>query len=216
MKKIHMLLSLFSLAAITAHASSTADQKFDAKLNALQELVATVIQQSNIDPQTAQDLLDQTNELNQYLQNNIQQDVQEIRTAAALTSILETVDKMAQNKSMTNVHTFLSPIKYAARTNVIHKLLIGMYPGQFKDEQYYTNPYLESIGFIGNDWALSMMLNSLLTKLAPTTLGTALQLDPTSGHQKMLSRIIAGIAAHYAWLLEKKYAFAQVESQAQN
>ena len=90
---------IFLSLSIASYIQSTVDQNFDAKFNALQDVVATIIQQSNIDPETAQDLLDKTNELNQYLQNNIQQDIKEIRVAAGLNSILETIDKMAQNNS---------------------------------------------------------------------------------------------------------------------
>lgn len=214
MKKFHVFLPLVCALATTSSIYSTVDQDFDAKLNTIQNLLVTVIQQSNIDPQTAQDLLDKTNELNQYVQNNIQQNAQDIRVAAAFTSLIETADTMAQNAKFTQVHTLLKNIKYAGRANVIEKLVTGMYPEKFSNEAYYTDPYIESIGFIANNWAINIILSSLLTKLAATSLGSSLQLSSTSGHQKMIARIVAGIATHYAWLAEKEFAFAQLNPQS--
>ena len=213
MKHGGIILSASLLFSITFYAHTAVDQDFDAKLNSLQQAVATLIEQSDLDPFIAQDLLDKTNELNQYAQNNIQQDIQEIRIAAACTSVLESVDKMLQNANQVDAHNMLSSLKFAARTNVVHKLLIGMYPGKFKDEAYYTNPYLESIGFIVNDWALYSLLTALITAMTPTTIGSALQLNSSAPIQKVATRIIAGVAAHFAWLQQKKLAKTQLSSE---
>jgi hypothetical protein len=205
-----MTLSVFTVIPIIG---SAVDQKLDNKLNQLQQSIAIIIQQSNLDPLAAQELIDQTNDLNQYLQNNIQQDIVEIRAAAAISSALESVDKIAQAKNLTDLHTWLSSFKLAARANVIHKLLIGMYPGQFKDEEYYTNPYLESIGFISNDWILDTLFSKIFTTLAASSLGTTLQLNPSLVWQKVALKIIAGLSAHYAWLFEKKILLSQQSLQ---
>lgn len=211
--KYPCLLSLviFSL-VMTSYIQSTVDQDVDTKLNTLQQAVATLITQSNIDPETAQDLLNKTNELNQYLQNNIQQDVKEIRIAAGLNSITETIDKIAQKSNQLQAHAALSTVKYAARANVMHKLLVGMYPGQFKNQPYYTDPYIESFGFICNDWVFNALFTALLTAIAPTALGTALQLDSSILMKKGVIHIAAGLAAHYAWLSQKKLALSQLST----
>src|SRR3990172_992800 len=212
MKHSHFFLSVLTLLSITFYVQSTVDQVFDIKLNTLQQAVANLIEQSNLDPAVAQDLLDKADELNHYVQDNIQQDIKEIRVAAGLTSILETIDKILQNSNQTDAHTLLSGFKYATRTNVIHKLIIGMYPGQFKNQPYYTEPYLESLGFIFNDWMFNGLLTALLAVVTPTTLGATLKLDSSSPIKRGLTRLAAGIAAHYAWLLQKKIALSQLNS----
>ncbi len=213
MKRSLFLLPLLFMLSLTSLSHGFTDQDFDAKLNALQDFLSDVIEQSNIDPQTAQELLEKTNELNMFVQHNIQQNAQEIRIASAITSILETVDSMAQSYKMTQVHSILKNVKYAARANVIQKLLAGMYPEKFSDDMYYTNPYLESVGFICNDWAFNTLFAALLTAIAPTSLGSALKLNPASNPQKAISRIAAGITAYCAWMFEKKSAFMQLAAQ---
>jgi len=215
MKHSGIIVSTSLLFSITFYTHTAVDQDFDSKLNSLQQAVATLIEQSDLDPLVAQDLLDKTNELNQYAQANIQQDIQEIRIASAVTSILESADKMLQNANQVDAHNMLSSLKFAARTNVVHKLLIGMYPGQFKDEAYYTNPYLESIGFIINDWAIYALLTGLITAITPTTVGSALQLNSSAPMQKVATRVAAGIAAHFAWLMQKKIGQTQLNNLQQ-
>jgi hypothetical protein len=215
MKRLATLLigiTVFS----TAQHSYSIDQKFDSKLNTLQQALDTLIDQSDLDPEVAQDLKDKAGDLGSYVQNNIQQDLKEIRVAAGLTSLLETADKMAQSANITNLHELLSSVKYSARANAIHKLLIGAYPGTFKDEPYYTDPYTESIGFILNDYALGSFFNYLTNILTPTALGKALQLDSSSPVKNWVIRVVTGIAAHYTWSLQKKCAaeqFAKMQKQ---
>jgi hypothetical protein len=211
------IISLCIFLFTTAHSiRSSADQDFDAKLNMLQQSITILITQADLDPEIAQDILDQTNELNQYAQNNIQQDIKEIRVAAGMNSILETADKVTQNMSnMTSMNTILNSFKYAARVNTIHKLLIGAYPGKFKDQAYYTNPYMESVGFIINDWFFNAIFQALVNAVAPTSLGKALLSNTTPQINNWIAQVAAGISAHYAWLLQKKFAFQQTQNNAQ-
>jgi hypothetical protein len=205
------------LFSITHSMNSYIDQDFDAKLNALQQTINVVVAQSNLDPAVAQDILDKANEFNQYAQNNIQQDAFEIRAASGISSILETVDTMLQAANMPDAHALLSTFKHSARVNVIHTLLMGLYPGKLRDEQYYTDPYVESAGFILNDWAFSKLIAGIITAATPTTIGTALSLNTTSPIKTLFTRIAVMTAAHYAWLLQKKIALSQLATmQAQN
>lgn len=217
MKHLTCLLVVITLLSTAQHTYCSIDQTFDLKLNILQQTLDTIIDQSNLDPEIAQDLKDKTQDLGDYVQNNIQQDLKEIRVAAGLTSLLETADKMAQNANIINIHNALSDIKYSARANAIHKLLIGAYPGSFKNEPYYTDPYTESLGFVFNDYVLNAFFNYLANILTPTMVGKALQLDSSSPAKNWIIRAAAGIAAHYAWSLQKKVAAEQLAKlQEQN
>jgi hypothetical protein len=206
MKHLPILTLSMMLFSAVEYSHCSIDQKFDAKLNTLQETLAMLISQSDLDPEVSQDIMDKANDLGYYVQNNIQQDLKEIQVATGLTSLLETADKMAQNANMANIHDALGTIKYSARANAVHKLIMGAYPGAFKEEAYYTDPYTESIGFIINDYALNAVFNYLTTILTPTALGTLLQLNSTSPAKNWIIRLAAGIASHYAWSLQKKLA----------
>jgi len=204
MKHSYILLSYITLLSTAHYTHSSVDQDFGAKLNTLQQSINIIIAQSNLDPEVAQDITDKINDLNQYAQANIQQDIKEIQVAAGLTSLLETGDRILKNMNLDNYHEPMSQLKYSARANTIHKLLIGAYPGRFKDELYYTDPYTESVGFTLNDYFFNATFAALLNNIAPTSLGQALSLNTDSPAQAWGARIAAGIAAHYAWSLQKK------------
>jgi|GEM_PF-5040462 hypothetical protein len=214
MKHSYILLSYITLLSTTQYIRCYVDQDFDAKLNILQQSINTIIAQSDLDPEVAQDITDKINDVNQYAQENIQQDSKEIRVAAGLTSILETTDKMTSSMNMVNYHDILKEFKYSARANTIHKLLIGAYPGKFKDEPYYTDPYTESAGFTLNDYCFNKLFTALINIVAPTTLGTRLSLNSDSLAKAWGLRLAAGVAAHYAWLLEKKLIFLQQQKHS--
>lgn len=217
MNHLATLFISISLLSVTQHSYSSIDQEFDSKLNILQQTIGTMISQSDVDPEVAQDIMEKADELGYYVQNNMQQDLKEIRVAAGLTSLLETADKMAQSANIANIHDALGTVKYSARANAVHKLLMGAYPGVLKDEPYYTDPYTESIGFIVNDYILNAFFNSLTGILTPTMIGKALQLDSSSPIKNWIIRAAAGIAAHYAWSLQKKLAAEQLAKlQEQN
>jgi len=213
MKRSTFLLLSSALLFSTIHCHRYVEE-FTNKINTLQEAIATLISQSDVDPDVAQDIMDKANELSQYTQDNIQQDLKEIRVAAGLTSILETADRMLQSMNMANPHELLTNFKYSARANAIHKLLIGAYPGRFKDQPYYTDPYTESIGFTLNDYFFNALFNVLLSVITPTALGSALKLDSSSPAKRWVTRTAAGITAHYVWLLQKKLAASQLNEQA--
>jgi len=208
MKKTSLLTFAISTLICSSYTQTAVDEMVNVKLNMIQDTVATLIEQSNIDPEIAQELLDKTNDLQLYVQNNIQQDIKEIRVAAAFSSILETMDKMAQNALREDLHKALSPFKYAARTNVAHKLIMGAYPGQFKNEQYYTNSYVESLGFIINNWAINMLFDTLSASANLEMIANILKLKEGSNIKRSIIRLLTGIATHYTWLAQKKYALS--------
>lgn len=217
MKNVYIVLLCLSLLSTTSYIHTSDDQDVDASLNILQQSITTLVTESDIDPEVAQDIINQTDELNQNIQLNIQQDIKEIRVAAAMTSLIETVNKITQNiDSMTDVHNLLSDLKYATRANTIHKLLMGAYPGQFKDQTYYTNPYIESIGFIINDFVFTAIFQALLNAIAPTQFGSSLLANSTPQINDFITQIAAGITAHCAWLLQKKLAFQQTHNNTQS
>jgi hypothetical protein len=209
MKHSYILLSYITLLSTTQYICSYVDQDFDTKLNILQQSINTIIAQSDLDPEVAQDITNKMNDLTKYTQDNIQQDIKEIRVAAGLTSLLETTDNMTKAMNITNYHDLFKEFKYSARANTIHKLIIGVYPGKFKDEPYYTDPYTESVGFTLNDYFFNMLFAALVNIVAPTNLGTKLSLNNDSPIKTWSTRITAGLTAHYAWLLEKKLFFLQ-------
>lgn len=213
MKHSYILISYITLLSTTQYICCYVDQDFDAKLNILQQSISTIIAQSDLDPEVAQDITNKINDLNQYAQENIQQDIKEIRVAAGLTSLLETTDKMTKAMNMVDYQDLLKGFKYSARANTIHKLLVGAYPGKFKDEPYYTDPYTESAGFTLNDYFFNMLFAALINVVAPTALGTTLSLNTDSPAKTWGTHIAAGLAAHYAWLLQKKLIFLQQQNQ---
>lgn len=219
MKHVYIFLLCFPLLITVQYTYCYVDQDFDGKLNVLQQSIDTLVAQSNLDPETAQDLTNKINDINQYAQENIQQDIKEIRVAAGLNSLIETVDKMTQSGTLANLAnyaTLIKDLKYSARANTIHKLLIGAYPGKFKDQPYYTDPYTESVGFTLNDYFFNTLFAALLKFVTPTTLGSTLLLNTSAPMIKpWMSRIAAGVTAHYAWLLQKKFIIPQLQQLQQ-
>jgi hypothetical protein len=217
MKNFYTIIVCASLLPTTLYVYSSIDQDFDAKLNMLQQSITMLVTQADVAPEVAQEILTTVSELNQYAQSNIQQDIKEIRVAAGITSILETADKIIQNMhNMHGMHTILSNFKYAARANTIHKLLIGAYPGRFKDQEYYTNPYAESVGFILNNWLFAAVFQIIANAVAPTSFGKTLSQNTVPKIHDWIAQIAAGITAHYAWLLQKKLAFQQPHNDTQS
>ena len=204
MKHSHILLVCLTLLSTTHHIQSSDNQNFDSKLNILQQSINMLIAQSNLAPEVAQDITNKINDLNKYTQANIQQDIQEIRVAAGLTSLLETAAKMSKAMDMLDYSKLINIFKYSARANAIHKLLIGAYPGRFKDQLHYTDPYTETIGFTLNDYFFNTIFTALVTIISPTSLGLALSLNTNSSKKDLSIRIAAGLTAHCAWLLQKK------------
>jgi hypothetical protein len=185
-----------------AQGAQAPDQIVNAQINESQQAIDAIIVQANLDPIIAQALTAEVS----HLTNNMQQDAQDIRVAASLTTILETIQKTAKaNSTYANFLPLLTNLKYAARVNTVHTLLMGALPKQFKDTTCYTDPYTESVGFTLNDCALNTIVAALVTILAPTSFGKALSLNPSSQKTVLATQIIAGLAAHCAWILEKKF-----------
>ena len=183
----------------------------------VQTSLDNIITQANLDPIVAQALTDEINNLTQEASANIQQDMREIRAAATFTTLLETAQHMAKlDPSLANLKPFISSLKYSAHVNTIHKLLMGAFPGQFKDTAYYTDPYTESIGFILNDYVCNIITTALVVALAPTSFGKALGIDITAQKTTFATRIAAGLIAQCAWLLQKKFIVFPLLQQNQN
>lgn len=205
MKSYIFLIPLFSIVIMPHTTHGAIDQDFQIQLNLLQNTLTTVIEQSNIDPETAQDLTNKVNSLNQLAQNNMKQDAKDIHAATALSCFLETGTGFLKNTSLAPQTQFIGNFKYSARSNAIHKLIMGVYPGKFSDEAYYTDPYTETVGFTLNDWIFSNIFTAALTIAKASEWGKALSLDRIPDQTQTLAlRIAAGVTAHYAWLLEKK------------
>jgi hypothetical protein len=216
MKNSYILFLCVSLLLTTPYIQSAAEQDFDANLNMLQQSITMLVTQSGLDPAMAQDILDQTNNLSQHAQANIQQDLQEINVAAALSTLLETANQISQTMNMPDVYNILDSFKFPTHANTIHKLLLGAYDGDRTKEPTYTNPYTESIGFIINDWVFAALFQALINAIAPTSFGKALLPNTTPQINNWIAQITAGIASHYAWILQKKLAFQQIQNNAQS
>jgi hypothetical protein len=214
MKHTYIFLLCIPLLPVTHFTYSYTDQDFNNKLNTLQQSIDILVAQSDLDPEVAQDITDKINDINQYAQENIQQDIKEIRVAAGLSSLLESADKMTKAMNIVTYSNLIEGFKYSARANTIHKLLIGAYPGKFKDQPYYTDPYTESVGFTINDYFFNILFTALLKIVAPTSFGSALSLNTDSPIKPWVTRITAALTAHYAWLLQKKLIIDQQQKQS--
>lgn len=210
-----LLLCLTGFSIIQS--TQTPDQVINSKINTTQQSIDTIIAQANLDPIIAQALTYEVNNLTEQITANIQQDIQEIRVAAALSTILETIQKAVKSDNATDsLLPLLTDLKYAARMNTVHKLIMGAIPGQFKNTAYYTDPYTETIGFTLNNYILNTIFITLVTLLAPTSFGQSLSLDSSSRKTIFSTRILAGLAAHCAWLLEKKFIIIPMQQNQDN
>ena len=216
MKRSYILLLCITGFSAT-QGSQTPDQIINAKINSTQQSIDLLIAQANLDPIIAEALTNEVNNLTQQITDNIQQDIQEIRAAAALTTILEAIQKMIKSDaSASSFLPMLTNLKYAARMNTVHKLLMGAIPGQFKNTPYYTDPYTETIGFTLNNYAFNTLLTAAVSILAPTQFGQSLSLDPSSRKTIFSTRIIASLISHYAWLIEKKFIITPLQQNQSN
>lgn len=205
MNRFYTFLCCFGLfLSYQSSYNSSPDQDIDVQLDALQQSVNILIAQSDIDPEIAQDITDKIDTLNQHIQTNIKVDAKDIKVAAAMNSILEASNTVIQVTNLPNIQNLFNDLKHAARINTVHKLITGALPGKLKDEPYYTDPYMESVGFTLNNWLINGILQTLLTGIKAQIPGTTLTIDIASSAQAWLLQATAGIIAHYAWLLQKK------------
>lgn len=214
MKSLSLILPCLMFFSTTHTAHSAIEKEFQSQLNLLQTTLTSVIEESNIDPDTAQDLINKIEYLNQIAQTNMKEDAKDIHTATALSCFLETGTGLLKNTPLVSQTEFISGFKYSARSNAIHKLIMGAYPGKFSDEDYYTDPYTETVGFTLNDWVLSNIFTAAFTIAKTSEWGKALSLDTIPDQTQALAlRVAAGVTAHYAWLLEKKAFMANSKEQ---
>jgi|SRR5579872_1927433 hypothetical protein len=202
-------LSFACLLGFSAQASSApvdlTEDFFDTELNTLQQSIDLLIAQSNMDPEIAQQLTSQIGQLNQQLQSNMQQDTQDIKVAAALTSFLEAGSNFVQsNTTLANFQSLFNSIKYAARMNTLQKLVLAACYGSMQNLPYYTDPYTETAGFTFNNWMVNGILQTALTGVKATIPGTTVALDLTSPVQAWTLQAVAGVIATFTWLLQKK------------
>lgn len=204
MKQSYILLISIGLISITQCAHNyknnnvqNIEQNFTTDLNTLQQALNTLVTQSNLEPQIAQQILNKTNEINLYIQNTVQQGLIQIKAAATISSFLETITTMI-NATSTSKNTTLTNFKQSAHTNTLRTLLMGAYQGSFIDQSTYTDPYTEAMGFIINNWIISLIFQAAIT-----TATTTKTITPKNTHQ-LLARVAAGIVAHCSWNLEKK------------
>lgn len=137
---------------------------------------------------------------------NINEDIGEIKVAAAFVSILETLDKVLKGMNMNQFRWLLKEIKYSARANSIHKLIMGIIPGQFASKDNYICPYSESLGFVANDWLLNNVAKIAAVKNVLDSAATMAGANDTV--KKWTKQVLVGIAAHFAWGIEK-YLFVK-------
>lgn len=202
-KTLHFFIcSLFLFPFFLCNSSP---QEFQNQMDLLQQTINVIIMQSNIDPETAQDLTEKMNTLNEIAQANMQQDIKDIHTATALSCFLETTTGFLKNTSYADQIPLITSLKYSARTNAIHKFIMGAYPGKFSESNFYTDPYTETIGFTINDWLFSNFFNALYAAIIQKNPNNAPFLTSMpQATQTLLIRFFAGIAAHIGWMLEKK------------
>lgn len=212
MNKSYIFLTITLLLTINQYSIS---QDIDTQLDTLQQSIDLFINQSGMDPEIAQDITNQINTLNNQIQANIQEDEKDIKVAASLSSLLEASNVFTQNITLPDTQNILTDLKHAARMNTLHKLILGALSGKIKDQPYYTNAYIESLGFTINNWIINGTLQALLTNLTGTIPGTTIPLNITAPAQAWTIQAIAGIIAHYTWLLQKKLAFSYQQSQDQ-
>ena len=222
MKNLH----IFSLTLLFTTSIYIKANEFMPTLAAMQELTKLLTGDSNVlelikDNEAAQNvlaILDNANidealraEFETTIKNavdkakqNIDQDMNDIKIAAALNSIIGVADKMLKTAHMEELHAWLKDVKHSARVNMIHKLIMGLCPGEFAKTTHYTNSYTESLGFTANDWLLNKLVNIIAATGLFNSLTTIVGADNVSDTVKLWTkRIVVGIAAHLTWGLEK-------------
>ena len=113
-------------------------------------------------------------------------------------------NKMLKNAHMEEFRAWLKDVKHSARANTIHKLIMGLCPGEFAKTTHYTNPYTESFGFTANDWLLNKLANIIVATGVLNSLTTMVGADNVSDTVKSWAkRVVVGIVAHLTWELEK-------------
>ncbi len=146
-------------------------------------------------------------EYNQYIDTaraNIQEDIEIIKVAASLTGSFETLDKILKIMGMQQAHIILKELKYSARTNIIHKLIMGANPGKFSHDRLYTNATTESIGFIINNLVFDILSNFLNQTKAGKWLKENLYINTMPKPAQWIGkRILIGLIAHLTWSGQK-------------
>src|SRR6266436_5418103 len=120
MKYASILLLCTGFAAV--HSAQNIDPI--SQVNLVQTSLDAIIAQADLDPIIAQALTDEINSITQEATANIQQDMQDIRIAAAFTTLLEAAQNLAKtNPSLMPFKSFIQSLKYSSHINVVQKLL---------------------------------------------------------------------------------------------
>ena len=88
MKHSYILLLCITGLSIIQCSQSNTDQNFNPQVAMVQNNIDNLIVQANLDPLVEQALIAEIANLSQQANANIQQDMEEIKVAAALTTIL--------------------------------------------------------------------------------------------------------------------------------
>ncbi len=131
----------------------------------------------------------------------ITKEISEIKFAAAFTSVLEVLAEVLNGLQLYHGRSLLNEVKYSARANAFHKLILGIIPDRLTLKDNYTCPCWESLGFIANDWLLNKVTQIAVVKSLFDLAATKIGVNNTV--KAWAKRVLAGIAAHFAWGMEK-------------
>ena len=206
--KHHLLISA-SLLLLAPLCLATPSPETKEQLTQLQQSLDSIIQHSALDPQTTQALIETTNDLTLLAENSNQRELNDLEAATHYNCLFESSSTFLKAALGSSSNTLITSLKCSARSNTLQKLIMSATKGQLSEEQLYTNPYIESFGYICNEWffnnLLHMILPTLIKSSSTKTASKATVSSTSVTPQSIMIRILSGIAAHCAWLLQKKF-----------
>ncbi len=174
------------------------------KDNEVAQKLLAILNNANIDEAMRAEVETTIKNAVEKAKENITQDMSDIKIAAAFNSIIVVADKMLKSAHMEEFRAWLKDVKRSAQVNMVHKLIMGLSPGEFAKTTHYTNPYTESFGFTVNDWLLNKLANIIVATGVLNSLTTMVGADNVSDTVKSWAkRVVVGIVAHLTWGLEK-------------
>ena len=201
MRLLVFIACLCSLLTISSYGKPSPETK--AELTLIQKSLDAFISQSNLDPDTTQQLLVITADLTNLAKNSNQQEMNDLLASTHITCFLESLATILKKNNIITSSSSITSLKYSSRSNIVHKLIMSASKGLLDNEAYYTNPYLESIGYMCNEWLFNTILTSLLAPAKKESKTTVTTTSASLGNTLMI-QVISGIAAHCVWLLQKK------------
>jgi len=195
----YFLVASLSLISLTFTSHGTPSQQTKDQLTAVQTSIDSLINQSNLSADTTAELLTVTNAFIALAENSCEQELLDLQGATHISCLFEGSSTAFNQNITTTNQQLLSALTCSTRSNIIQKLILASYNNLFKDS-FYTNPYVESIGYIANEWLCNALLNTSITNATKSIIGTNASL------QMVVSRLISGVIATYAWYMQKKLA----------